>query len=64
LTNLFLGARLALAPIVDITVPPAKLINLFTGIFAAVESSCMSIMKSRDRWPGLIPGAYLSVSCE
>jgi hypothetical protein len=60
--NGILGVWIALAPLVSLDVPSAKLNNLFMGVLAAFVSGYTPIKKVWECWLGLAAGLWVAIS--
>ena len=58
----FLGAWLALAPIVRVEMPWAELDNFFVGVLSALISASIPIRKAWVSWLGIVAGAWVAIS--
>ncbi len=58
----FLGAWLALAPIIGVDMPWAELDNFFVGILSALLSASIPTRKAWVSWLGIIAGAWVVIS--
>jgi hypothetical protein len=58
----FLGAWLALAPIIGVEMPWAELNNFFVGILSALLSASISTRKAWVSWLGIAAGGWVAIS--